>query len=92
MLYVGVALLIVGLLLHLAAFIAQIVDAFKASAAWGLISIVGLFLGGIPNLIFCLANIKERWVPLAMYFGSYPPIVVGAIMTAVEFGLMQLPS
>lgn len=86
---VGLLLLVIGVILHLAAWIVQIVDAFKASTGWGLASLFGaIFLGGIPNLIFCLAKIKERWVPLAMLAGSFPPILVGAMIAAAEAGLI----
>ena len=35
-----------------------------------------------------LAKLKERWVPLAMLAGSFPPILVGALIAGVEAGLL----
>ncbi len=85
MLVVGVILILLGIILNLGAYIAQIADAFKTHVGWGLISVLGFFaLGGIPNFIYILTNLKERHPPLVMWLGSWIPIIVGVLIFVGE--------
>jgi len=92
MIFIGVILLTLGIILQLAAWIVQVTEAFKVHVGWGLASVLGFFvLGGIPNLIFCVANIKERYHPLLMWVGSILPILIGGLILLSELGLQFIP-
>ncbi len=91
MLIVGGILILLGVVLNLGAWIAQIVDAFKAGVGWGLISLLGFFvLLGIPNVLFILLDFKERHPPMVMWFGSLVPLAVGGLIVGGELLVRNL--
>lgn len=82
---IAIGLIALGVLVMLAASIWQIIEAFKDSVAWGVISLLFCGLGGF---VWCVVNIKEEgWKPLVAYCGGFLPLVLGVVMGNMELAI-----
>lgn len=89
MILAGLGLIFLGAAIAVFAFIWQFVEAFKTSTAWGLFSILGLFLIYLPNLIWFLVNWDRGWRIIVTALGAIIPLAVGLSLLTVE-GFVQL--
>ncbi|MBX3728000.1 MAG: hypothetical protein KF858_02350 [Candidatus Sumerlaeia bacterium] len=77
----GLVLIGVGFLIMLGAAIWQLIDAFKQSPVWGIVSLLFCGLGG---LVWCVANMKEGWRHLVAFAGGIIPVALGFTMISMQ--------
>jgi hypothetical protein len=78
---VGGTLVTLASFLMLGACIWHVIQAFQDSTKWGILVILGyLCLFNIPNLIFVFRDIKNNGQPLLLFFGMFPPMVLGTVL------------
>ncbi|MDK2972660.1 MAG: hypothetical protein PWP23_2415 [Candidatus Sumerlaeota bacterium] len=81
----GFALIALGGIILLGAGIWQLVEAFKDSVLWGVISLIFCGAGGV---VWCLVNVKdEGWKPLVAGCGGILPLALGIVMANMELAI-----
>ena len=82
----GQVMIFASSVLCLVIVVAQIVEAFKEDKKWGIASIVGVCLCLLPNLIWVVLGIKDRWEYLVSYLLTFPLILMGWYLMGFEAG------
>ena len=81
---IALALMGVSAVIVLIAIIMGIIQGFKVHPAWGIANILGICLFLLPQIIFSLAKLDERWPLLIMVLGGLIPLAIGATMLFFE--------
>jgi hypothetical protein len=75
---IAVLLIAIGTIVTFVGWIMSIIEGFRAHAGWGFANILGgLCLFYIPQLIFILTKISDRWPLLVLILGGILPSAIG---------------
>lgn len=88
---IGFALVAIAILITLTAWIVSTIEGFKVHVGWGLFNLVGsLCLFPLPQIIFSVLKLDERWPLLVLTLGGLLPAVAGLFLLIVE-GVLIAP-
>ena len=89
---IGGALIILAMAISLTALVWQLVEAFKTGVGWGVFSVIGLCLGWLPNLIYCIVHWDKGWRILVTSLGSLLPLFAGYAIVMFELAVQAMYS
>jgi hypothetical protein len=80
---IGFALVAIAILIALTAWIVSTIEGFKVNVGWGLFNLA-VCLFPVPQLIFSLTKLGDRWPLLILTVGCVIPAVAGLFLLFVE--------